>query len=274
MSAPVRPSPRRLAGVLVALLVISPLPAACSPIRHGHPVPQVDTADAVTTRQATTWMVANLPLGVRIGIDFQFPDTLGPRGPEFDVLALSSTDWRTYAFVVSTAELRRQAGFVAPVAAALASSLPVARFGTGADRIEVRQIAAGGSAVLARRWRHDLATRRTAGLGLLQNPNVTEGASTAKVLRQAGLDLRAATVIALIAAKGPVRIVEIRADRVEAVVGRPARRMTVQVSDPEIVRSALAMLPPGYQPASVVPLPGRAFRLGWAVAVAPVPALD
>jgi hypothetical protein len=274
VSAAVRPSTRRVAGLLVALLLVSPVPAACSLLRHGHPAPPVADADAEATRQAATWVVANLPSDVRIGTDFQFPDTAGPRGPEFDVLALSSAAWTTYSFIVSTSQLRREAGFVATVSAALASSLAVARFGTGADRVEVRQVAAGGRAVLTRRWRHDLAIRKTAGLGLLQNPKVDEDAGTAKVLRRAGLDLRAATVIALIAGKGYVRIVEILADRAETVLGRPARRMTIQVTDPAIVRSALAMLPHSYQPSSIAPLPGSAFRLRWAVTVAPVPALD
>ncbi|MCU1657210.1 MAG: hypothetical protein JWO57_1866 [Pseudonocardiales bacterium] len=263
--------------VFVATVLVFATGVSCSVVHHRHrPQPAVGRAATGPIEQAETWAKANLAPGTRVGVDFAFPDALGRNRPvALDVLSLGGADWRADAFVLSTAELRDEAGSIDSVSAALASSLPVAVFGSGAARVELREIATDGAAALTDRWRHDLAARTSAGIGLLRNPRVEATTSSQAALRHGGLDLRAATVIAWLAAKTPVRITDVAIDGAEAAAGRPARRMTISIADATIALSAeLAALPPDYRPASVTPLPRGLLRLWWTVATAPVVSLD
>jgi hypothetical protein len=266
---------RRLAHVVLATLMLCTAGAACTVVRHA-PHRGVVRANAGTIAHADDWVQANLPPGTRVGVDFEFPGALGPKEPiVLDVLSLGEADWRAETFVLSTPELRHESGFLASVSGALGSSLPVAIFGRGATRVELRQIATDGLAALTRRWRDDVATRRLAGVGLLRNPRVEKNSSAQSVLRRGGLDLRASILIALLAAKTDIRILDVATDPAEAAFDRPARSVRVSLADSAVaLSSSVATLSPGLRPSSVTRLRDGVVQLRWAVAVAPVALLE
>jgi hypothetical protein len=83
------------------------------------------------------------------------------------------------------------------------------------------------------------------------------------------LDLRAATVLALLAAKTDVHLAKIVIDRSEAAAGRPARTLTLTLRDADALAATLHTLPAAYAPAGVRTA-GATTRLDWSVGLAPM----
>jgi hypothetical protein len=97
--------------------------------------------------------------------------------------------------------------------------------------------------------------------------SVAAGARTA--LHRGQLDMRAATLLALLAARTPVRIDTIMIRPSEAAAGRPARSITISVTDPAARTATTRMLAGDYVPAQVTAVAGGATRLDWHVGLAP-----
>lgn len=267
----------RLTQVLVALLLMLVLALTYALVRLGSPPPPTGGGGGeVAVARAAGWMAAELPAGARVGVDSAIFDDLTDTGRvTVRVLASGLTDWRTDTHILSTPELRREATRDPAVSAALRSSLPIAAFGEGGELVEVRQVAGEGAAALTHRWRQDAADRAVAGAGLLRNPRVQENSSPRAVLRRGGLDLRAAVLVALLAAKTDVRIMDIASDPSEAAARMPARRVRIAIPHAATPLAAgLAMLPSAYRPSIVTVLPGGPRELEWPVAVAPVKSLS
>lgn len=229
----------------------------------------------VTVVQAEKWMAAELPSGARVGVDSAvFTDLAGTGRFAVRMLAIGSTDWHTDTHILSTPQLRDEATHDPALSVALHSSLPIAVFGVSLRRVEVRQVALDGAAALTSRWRQDVVDRAVAGTGLLRNPRVQASSSSLGVLQHGQLDLRAVVLVALLAAKADVRIMDITADPSEAAARMPARRMVIAITDagPSLA-AALAMLPAAYRPSSITVLPGGPRAMEWPVAVAPVKSL-
>jgi hypothetical protein len=238
---------------------------------HVNVVPKVDMV-----ARAEKWLSTSLPAGARIGVDASVArDLAGTKRPNVDVLSKASTDRPVDDFIVATSELRAIAAGVAAVSQALASSRPVAVFGRGDARVEVRQVDSDGPAALARRWRQDVSDRALAGPSLLRNPRVRADASPRAVLQRGGLDLRAVVLLGLLAAKTDVRITALPSDPAEAAAGMPARFLRTSIADPGTALTAvLAMLPPTYRPSRITVLPARVRQFEWPVAAAPVKSLS
>lgn len=144
--------------------------------------------------------------------------------------------------------------------------VPVADFGGG---ITACWLPPGGVSA-AREERQDAAARVTAGAALARNPGVSLDATTRAAVRAGRLDLRAATVLALLANATSVRVLALAADPVETAVGRPVRALAVAVGSQSALRQVLAGLPASYQPSRVTSQ-ATATALRWNVAVNPNP---
>jgi hypothetical protein len=237
--------------------------------------PAASSGGDVTVARAETWMTAELPAAARVGVDSAvFSDIAGAGRPTVSVLASGWTDWHSDTHILSTPELRNEAARDPVVSSALQSSLPVAVFGVGAERVEVRQVAVDGAAAMMRRWQKDVTNRAVGGAGLLRNPQVLEDSASRAVLLRGGLDLRAVVLVGLLAAKSDVRIMDIASNPNEAAARMPARRVRIAIAHAASALAAvLAMLPSAYRPSSVTVLPGGQRELAWPVAVAPVDSL-
>jgi hypothetical protein len=263
--------------VLLVILVAGALYASWGQLAHMSagphhlPRPRVGiTGGGGPVQDAQRWVRTNLPSAARIGVDPQAARALGSAPLVLDVLARGVSPVRRDDFVLSTPTLRAEAG---RASAALHSSLPIATFGTGAARVEVRQVAAHGVITLMRSWQRDQTVRRLAGIGLLRNPRVYASESARAQLRRGALDLRACVLVSLLSARTGVRVIAIARNPDEAA-GRPARTLTLSMSDPgTALRDVLATMPQKFRPAPVVTLAGAARRLRWQVATAPVPML-
>jgi hypothetical protein len=145
-------------------------------------------------------------------------------------------DWRADNVIISTPETRAQAASVPALTAELASSIPVAVFGTGTQSVEARMVFGTNHpdilSVQAQR-QDDATNRRLAGEALLRNPRVTVAPAWSTLVSTGGLDLRPAVVIGLIAARTDVAVVAVKVDPAENAAGTPAR--TVRLSIPPSV---------------------------------------
>jgi Tetratricopeptide repeat len=121
--------------------------------------------------------------------------TLGPGG---------SADPLGSNVVVATAAVRslfgaRLASVYAPV--------PIASFGAGSARIEVRVVAPDGSAAYLSVLRSDLLARRSAGAQLLLNTRITVTGAARRQLTEGLADSRLLTTLAVLARMDPLRII-------------------------------------------------------------------
>jgi hypothetical protein len=136
-------------------------------------------------RQAQSWVVDNVPRDHRLLVDDAIWVDLVEAGfprehvvwyykPDTDpaVAALAPQGWRDYDYVVSTESLRSLAPDQPQVAQAVANSVPVATFGSGDQRVEVRRISRDGAAAAEERLVTATATRSQAGTDLARNPEV------------------------------------------------------------------------------------------------------
>lgn len=270
---------RKLIYILDALLLVVALGVTYAIVRLRNPPSRANEATniaapatAVPLTRAEAWLAGNVSTTVRVGVDATVAHHLADaRRPNVDVLSDGGTGWPADRFIVATPELRAEAPDNPAIAGAFNSSRQVAVFGTGADRVEVRQVAPDGPSALAFRWSQDVTDRTVAGAGLLHNPRVHEDAASSAVLRRGALDLRAVVLVGLLAANTNVRILGITADKAEAAAGMPARQMRMSIGDPaRWLAATVATMPRAYRPSSITVLPGGARGLAWHVALAPV----
>jgi hypothetical protein len=180
----------------------------------------------------------------------------------------------TFDYVVSTAALRATARSGNAVDRALKSSLPIAVFGSGANQVVVRQVSTRSGAESVGRRTAERQARRTAERQLLTNPAIHAHAA-ARIALQAGLlDLRAATVLVLMANSSHVDIVSVNADEPEQAAGLPARSVDVWTDAAPAVQAMLSNLPPSYQPSGDTRLPNGTHRMVWPIDPEPPTGLD
>jgi hypothetical protein len=174
-------------------------------------------------------------------------------------------DVPTFDYVVSTAALRATARSGDPVDRALNSSLPIAVFGSGAHQVVVRQVSTMSAADIASRRTADRQTRRNAERQLLANPAIQARGAARTALQAGELDLRAATVLALMANSSHVNIVSVNTDEPEQAAGLPARTVDVRTNAAPAVQAMLSNLPSSYQPSTDTPLPNGTHRMVWPI---------
>jgi hypothetical protein len=164
---------------------------------------------------AEKWLVANVASEARVTADSIVTSDLmraGFRRPpvayvQIDVGGIPQAgSWRDFDYLVSTPSTRFDSTILPELERALTSSVVVAVFGTGPDRVEVRQILPRGTDHIDVRRSADARARQRAETALLHNRRVQVDLLAGRVLEAGGLDLRAATVLALMAHQALLRI--------------------------------------------------------------------
>jgi hypothetical protein len=264
------------AAAIVVILVAGALVAMLTNRRSSHPQsappPSVTTvipplAPVTVTTAAERWIRANVTTTTTV---------LGDAGITADLIASGypsarqvDGSWQDATYAISTSMLRDDPSRAANVQAVIASSAPVATYGSGADQVQVRRIIVGGIAGLSAALARDATARRIAGPQLLTNPTITVDAASRPVFASGALDLRASTFLALLAARGPVAVSNVITDPGEAAAGLPSRALEVRVSDSAAVALTLQALPSAYRPTSVAGS-GTDSQLRWPIALPPV----
>jgi hypothetical protein len=119
------------------------------------------------------------------------------------VLGPSASDPLGSNLVVATPALRSQFG---ARLASVYAPVVVASFGSGAARIDIRAVAADGTAAYNSALAADRSARITAGDQLIGNRRIAITVAAAAVLRAGQVDPRLLTMLAALAAQQPVRI--------------------------------------------------------------------
>lgn len=234
----------------------------------GGALPSSAPAQTGSVQQAETWIRTNVAANTPVCGDPAIVTQLGQAGFTAVSSCRANGSLNNDRFVVSTPDIRAAIAGRLAAAAGQRASLPVAAFGTGAERVDVRMILPGAQASLAARLMRDQHERALAAAALLHNPRVTATASARVALRRGQLDMRAATLLALLTARTPVRIDTITSRPPEEAAGRPARSVTLSLTDPAALTATTHMLTGDYAPALVRTASGGT-RLDWPVGLAP-----
>jgi len=244
------------------------------------PAPELAHSDEQTA--AEKWLAANVPYESRVTADAFVTSDLVRAGrvrpePVDYIRICSSVDgslpfgsWRDFDYLVSTASTRVDSAILPPLEQALRSSIAVAIFGSGSHRVEVRQILPRGIDGVDVRRSADAQARRRAEAALLHNRRVLVDLAAVGVLEAGGLDLRAATVLALMADRELLRVDAIDSDPAETAARLPARTVEITVTQPTLVADTVRGLPTDYRPQLVRTLGPMRSQLVWPIAVAPV----
>lgn len=254
---------------VVALTVFTSSPSheqrpAAGPLRSqtGATVPGPEITAAVS------WAGRELPHDARVVTDPAVRGAMAAQG--FTAVhdlrtARREADLRAADYVVDTSTVTAAAGGDSAVARALAWSVPIAAFGSGAARVIVRQMSSVAPNRLAARRRTDRLTRRNSEPELLANPAVHATGSARLALRNGELDMRCATVLAVLADASKIDLLGVEVDPAEHAAGLPARRIEVRAGSSTRMLKVLAALPRSYRPSRQQQLPTGTDRLTWAI---------
>jgi hypothetical protein len=286
---PPRPRPARARRVIVAGCAVVVLAGAGTagyllthrPAHHstasapsGSPAPSRPSttsraAASPSVRQAESWIRANLPKSTQLHSDNAVLADL--RGIGYSAAGLYTSIDRQDAggFLVTTPGIRDRVTRGWATAAQEIAPLRVAAFGTGNGRVEVTMLVGDSANSLSGRLAQDDGERRAADSALLGNPHVGLDATARQWLVDGEVDLRAATLVALLASRTDVRLTRVSADAGERAVDRPARTVALTLTDPAALDAVLPALPAAYMPAHTTVLPSGERQLTWAVGLAP-----
>lgn len=268
-----------LLTVLTAALAVTA--ATSLVLRLNAPRPPLGGAVSASTQKpplvqaAEQWLMTNLPYSGKVIADDAVRAALIDSGfppasvtPPAGVLGCAAV-----SFVVVTAALEAAAISDGSLGRCLHTALPIAVFGTGATAVRIAQTTPGGSPALAAQRRLDARDRMVAGVALAGNPSVRVSAGARAQLRLGGLDLRAGTVIAVLAGHTLVHITAITGVAAERAAGLPARTVELALADPAVLPSVLAGLSAPFRPSMTVHTGPLSVRLVWPFTTATIPAL-
>jgi hypothetical protein len=192
--------------------------------------------------QAVTWVASQVGRDIDVGCDSLVCSDLAQHGfPAGNLTTIQPTAPDPYGsqLVIATGDIRSQFGgklgsFFAPQV--------IASFGTGAGRIDVRVIAAGGPPVFRAAFSKDLLARKSSGAQLLRNTKIVESPAASQDLKAGQVDERLLTAIAFLAAQQPLSITGFGGNAPGAGPGIPLRYAYLAESDPTAHESSAAYL--------------------------------
>src|SRR3984957_8889272 len=175
-------------------------------------------------------------------------------------LGTSASDPLGSDLVVATPALRSQFG---ARLASVYAPLVIASFGSGAARIDVRAVAADGTAAYDAALAADRSARITAGEQLIGTRRIAMTAADQAVLRAGRVDPRLLAMLAALAAQQPLRIVAFGDPSPGASAAIPLRSVelapaTAAADTPALLRAILSFLQAQHPPF----LPPRAALAG------------
>src|SRR3984885_5360010 len=181
-----------------------------SSVHSGDPAPSTPSAlqtAAADRNQAADWIAQQLLPSVLIGCDPLMCQALSATGVSASRLSLvqpSAPDPLGVEVIVATPALRSQFG---PRLATVYAPLVLASFGSGAQRIDIRYLAPGGTAAFQASLASARQTRMEAGRQLLSNKNVQASAQASGALLAGDVDPRLLITLGLLAHEMPIRLV-------------------------------------------------------------------
>jgi hypothetical protein len=163
--------------------------------------------DQAVRDQAAAWVAAQVGRRTIVSADPVMCHVLESHGiPATDVYELGpeTTSPLRSRIIVATAAVRTQFGTLLNSVYAPAV---LASFGSGSQRIDIRQIAPRGAAAYRSMLAADLAVRKSSGAELLQSPQITVSPMARDELSAGQVDSRLQITLAAMAAKRPIYVV-------------------------------------------------------------------
>jgi hypothetical protein len=265
--------------LLVAALAIS-AGATLALKMHGHRAHNADAAPAAArtpplVQAAEAWLSTNLPHSAKVIADGTVRAALIDSGFPASAVTLpgNAVGCDAIAFVVVTRALESAATKDKTLAGCVRSALPIAVFGTGTAAVRIAETVPTGSRALAAQRAEDTYERGIASTALISNPSVQMSAAVRLTMSTGKLDLRAATVIAVLAGQAQVQIAAVLGDPAEIAAGLPARTVDLVLTHSAELAAVLATLSEPFRPSAIVRTGSDGYRLVWPFATAPVPGL-
>jgi hypothetical protein len=184
-------------------------PSAATQPRGEQPGPGAAAAlgaSEATRASTAAWVAGQVAPGAIVACDPAMCATLQQRGiPAARLLSLGTAapDPLGSDVVIATPAVRNQFG--ARLAGVYAPGL-IATFGSGSGRIDVRAIAADGTAAYQSALSADRRSRLAAGGQLLHNPRISLTAAARQSLSTGDVDSRLLITLAALAGQQPVRV--------------------------------------------------------------------
>ena len=194
------------AGVTLAFTLRAPEPTAPRPSSSGprSNALQVAVADR---HQAAVWIAQQVESSAVVGCDPEMCNELQQSGvPVGQLLELQPTapDPEGSLLVVATPVIRNQFG--TRLASVYAPQV-VASFGSGAERVDIRYVAPGGTAAFESQLAADRKNRIAAGEQLLTNKHVQASAAARGALLAGQVDPRLLVTLSALAHQWPLHLV-------------------------------------------------------------------
>jgi hypothetical protein len=193
-----------VAAALIALLM-SGRPAGGHRTGQG---PQARAAAAAVRGRAVAWVAGQVSRAAVVACDPVTCQALRAHGiPAADLYSLGpqTTSPLRSQIIVATAAVRAQFG---NLLSSVYAPAVLASFGSGADRIEIRQTAPHGAAAYLASLNADMANRKASGNELLRSGRVTAATIARRQLAAGDVDGRLLLAIAQMAATHPMFIVD------------------------------------------------------------------
>lgn len=195
---------RQVIGVACTAVVALGVGVVAYYLARAPSPPHVTASGAVAAdpavQQAEAWIEANLSRQSPLTAEATVADALAGDGFITDEYSTGSR-WDADRIVVSTPAVHSEITRHLAASAARISSVPVAVFGPATRQVEVRMIVSGSASSLEHRMARDARDRLAAGKALLANRRLTADPEPRQVLRAGGLDLRATSVLTLLAGR-------------------------------------------------------------------------
>jgi hypothetical protein len=199
-------------GALVTLVVTHPWEQATKapsarPASPARDTPAALQVAAANRSQAAAWIAQQILPSVLIGCDplmCQALQAAGVSASRLSVVQPSASDPLGVEVIVATPALRSQFG---PRLATVYAPLLLASFGAGAQQIDIRYLAPGGSAAFEASLAPARNSRIEAGQQLLSNKNVRASAQARTALLAGDVDPRLLITLGILAHQMPLQLV-------------------------------------------------------------------
>ena len=206
---------------------------------------------AANRNQAAAWIAQQILPSVLIGCDplmCQALEAANVSASRLSVVQPSAPDPLGVEVIVATPALRSQFG---PRLAAVYAPLVLASFGSGAQRIDIRYLAPGGTAAFEATLASAKRARIEAGQQLLGNKNVQASAQARGALLAGNVDPRLLITLGLLVHEMPVRMILFNDPSPGASSAVPLRGADIGASSSAGLSAMLAFLAQQttYQPA-------------------------
>ena len=194
------------AGVTLAFTLREPEPTALQPSGSG-PGSNALQAAVADRHQAAVWIAQQVESSAVVGCDPEMCNELQQSGvPAGRLLELQPTapDPEGSLLVVATPVIRNQFG---TRLASVYAPLVMASFGSGAERVDIRYVAPGGTAAFESQLAADRKNRIAAGEQLLTNKHVQASAAARGALLAGQVDPRLLVTLSALAHQWPLHLV-------------------------------------------------------------------